>query len=441
MSEKDGRVVAQASGAELVSLLFGLGRALNLYEVNNAAIGRLVDGVATTLDKHRASGGSALTLELLAEEFFVDGSLLAVDPRLYERATELARGLERFRIGALSFDTACERDVLTRFATDWAASLRAGKSLFPAGGYPGITLGEAHGVSIASFRFDPDRLALWLYASLLDLTEEVAADHAAGVTPTLLQVRRLLQLAIDGLGRHADVYELLAAARNPAQPPSAERVRVAVAVEALAFVHHLGLSKRTAMTLGLGGVLGGLAASPDPDAAVVPLLGFPGLGDAAPALVVAVHDARRVRAGGDGGLTGRLLALVERYVEACAGAEEPGGHAPSPAAVIATFAESAGTLEQRFAAHKGRYPVGAPVLLDDGSLAVVLARGARRDPARPVVARWSVPAELGEPIDLAAQDDRSIVGTPSPAEAAIDLTAIRARAEDAPGEADSTPPP
>lgn len=433
MSETESRALEQAAAAELVSLLFGLGRALNLYEVNNAAIGRLVEGVASTLETHRAHGGGTLELALLAEEFFVNGSLLAVDPRLYERATELARGLDRFRIGSIAFGADCERAVLTRFATDWAASLRAGKSAFAEAGYPGITLSAAQGVSIASFRFDPDRLALWLYASLLDLAEEIAADFAAGVTPSLLQVRRLLQLAIDGLARHAAVYELLAAARNPAHPLRGERLRVAIAVEAIGFGHHLGLSKRRLMTLGLGGLLGGLAASLDPDRAVEPLLGFPGLGDAAPALVVAVHDARRVRAGGEGGLAGQVLALAERYVDECGGAD--GSPAPNPAVVVERLAAKTGALEARFAAYKGRHPLGSPVALSDGSVAVVLTRGAGGDPACPVVARWREPAALGEPIELAEQDELSITGVPAPAEAGIDLTAVRASAHD------STPPP
>ncbi|MBK7977462.1 MAG: hypothetical protein IPK07_30770 [Deltaproteobacteria bacterium] len=434
MSESTDRTGDQASAAELVSLLFGLGRALNLYEVNNAAIGRLVDGVAATLDKHRAHGGGPLKLELLAEEFFVNGSLLAVDPRLYERATELARGLDRFRIGSLAFDGPCERAVVTRFATDWAASLRGGQSAFAADGYPGITLGQAE-VSIASFRFDPDRLALWLYASLLDLTEEVAADHAAGVIPSLLQVRRLLQLTIDGLARHAPTYELLAAARNPTRALGAERLRVAIAVEAIGFGHHLGLAKRRLMTLGLGGLLGGLASSADPDAAVEPLLGFPGLGDAAPALVVTLHDARRIRAGGTGGLSGHVLALAERYVEECSGDADPASPVPNPARVVERLASSGDALASAFAAHKGRYPLGSPVTLSDGSLAVVLALGAGPDPRPPVVAHWRAPAELGEPLDLAAEAELSIIGTPPPAEAGVDLTAVRGRADD------STPPP
>ena len=204
---------------------------------------------------------------------------------------------------------------------------------------------------MASLRLNPDRLAIWTYASLLDLTRRLYARWAQGEAPPLVPLRRALQLAIDGTRELGELYQVLAVWGPPNPEPA--HLRVAVTLDAICMGHGLGMSGSALMTLALGGVLGGLA--PDGasgDEAVRPLFRYPGLGRAAVPLVLAVFDTREALAGRPAALPGSLLATLERYQRSVAEGRYP------PHAIRELRAPMADAL-RRF---KGPLPTGSVVI-------------------------------------------------------------------------------
>ena len=136
----------QRLGAEAIVLLNGLARAVSLYEVNNTAITRLLDKLeALVAEALPRSGGQGLSLHILEEEFFVNGRLLKMDARLYERATQLSRVLARYGVGSLHFQEGCGRESLTAFVRDLSRSVRGQENRLQAGGYGPLALGQASG--------------------------------------------------------------------------------------------------------------------------------------------------------------------------------------------------------------------------------------------------------------------------------------------------------
>lgn len=412
--------IVQEHGREFVTLLAGLVRGLGFYDRNNTAIVRLLDGLIALKDK---VGGEELRLQLLTDEFFVNGRLLRVDAQLWERASALAQALGRLGVGEVGIQPGLTREGLDSFAESLSTAVRgkAGEHTVPP--VAGLHLAKPSGASIAAFRFQPDRLALATFGGLAELAEKLYREHAAGHAPSLLPLKRALQLVIDGMSSHGGHYLVLASARDPKVPRSHVRVRVDAAIYAVGCGIALGLSKAELMTLGLGGILAGLDESPDPDAAVEPLFRYPGLGDSALPLALAIHDARALRQGRSAGLPGQILALAHAYEERIAGARPI-----APARFLKTLAAGEikvvdPRLAQAFAEWLGPYPLGSLVKLKSGAVGVVTRHGeGANGKTRPTIVLLT-PAP-GDSVDLAARSSIEIADTPTLEEAGLSLVGV-----------------
>ncbi|RME21584.1 MAG: hypothetical protein D6798_17780 [Deltaproteobacteria bacterium] len=410
----------QRVGTEVVNVLFSLSRALRLYDPNNAAVQRIIDDFCQALDQGFAEGEPELQLRLLQDEAFINGRLLRADLALYERITSLHRRLAPTGVNELTFRRGAQRADIESLTAALAEALRvADRRLeWPANDH--VALGWTEGDAIASFRFDPDRLAVWLYRSLLDMVDTLYEQVGAGARPSLLPLRRTLQLVIDSMRSHSGVFQVLAALRDPAEPVGPATRRVMVAVDLVGLALWLGLPLADVLTLGLAGLLGGFARGREPDAAVRTLLRFEGLGETALPLTLLLHDAVSVRAGGAGAMPGRCLALVEEYVAACLFAE--GHEARAPRGVLDSLVKGGlpwadKRLVAAFARYKGPFPLGSLVTIDPGGLAVVVAAVGEEGRRRPTVVPIGPDGRAREPVDLAAEPDRRIVGVPKPSEA------------------------
>ncbi len=411
---------AQLAGVDVITALHGLTRVLTLYEPNNSAVRRLVDTLAETVARFFAEGGGVLKLQLHADECFVNGKLLRVDAALYERAQQLAESLGRFDLGEVTFEGGA-REPIEAFVDDFAASLKSGQSYLAAGGYETVKVRKSTGRSIASFRFEPDRLAIWLYAGLLDVVERLYREYRQGNTPSLLPVRRLLQLLIDSARSLGGIYQVLAVMRDPKLRLSLPRVRTAMAVDAVGFGLFMGLRNTELMTLALSALLGALSKSSDPDEATEPLFSYPGLGSSAMVLILAVHDTRTALQGMPAGMPGRMLAAVEVYGRMTWRPKDP--VAPADALMAMASGEAGGVdpaMGKLFAAYKGGLPLGSVVTLSDGRTGVVLAQEDKRRPLVGIVAG----GKLTDRVDLAANPGLEVTATPTPLAAGIDLTRI-----------------
>ncbi|MFH1469030.1 MAG: hypothetical protein ABIO70_31880 [Pseudomonadota bacterium] len=422
----EGADSLQALGRDVIVHLHGLSRSVALYETNNNAVQRVLDALMATVEPCLRESSSPLSVRLLAEEFFVNGRLLKVDAQIYDRATDLARTLNKFKVGEVRMEPGLTRAQLDTFATDLAASVRAGESRLNPDGYGSLFVARSEGRSVASFRFQPHRLAKVLYGSELDLVEKLYAAVAAGErAPSLLALKRTLQLLIDAMADHGPMFQVLAAVHDPTRPVSLARRRVAAAVDAVGFGYYLGLPKADLMYLALGAILGGLSESLDPEEAIDPLFRFPGLGDSAMPLILAVRDARAVRIGYAAGVPGQMLAVVELYTELVTANEVRPAISPHQALSMMVGGQVPGVdrgAARVFADYKGPWPLGSAVTLNTGQLALVVAQPATAEgKQRPRVALLGRDGTLGRRVDLSEVGDIAISGAPAPAEIALNL--------------------
>ncbi len=425
MIEEQTDARAQTTAMELIFGVHSLVRSLALYDANNDAIKRVMESILASLDGYfTEANGEQIKLQLLEEEFFVNGKLLKVDAKSYERAKSLADFLIKHELGELVFFRGMTAEQLEQFARDLGETVRTGSSHLNPSGYGTLTLSKSSGQSVSAFRFQPDKLAIYVYGGLLDLVDRLYFEHNAGRAPSLLLVRRTLQLVIDAMKTNSGIYQIVAAIRDPEKPVDVTRQRVSTAIEAIGFGYYLGLEAMGLMTLALGALLGGLSGSRDPDAAVEPLYRFAGLGDAAMPLTLAVHDCRAARMGKPGGVPGRMLAVSEIYVELTSATEERPAMAP-PKAIQAMLKGEAGAEKgpaRLFADYKGPLPLGSPLKLSNGRVSVVVAHGkGPRGKERPIVALLTPDGKLGKRLSLADYPDLAIEATPSPADIRLNL--------------------
>lgn len=429
------RNALQDSGSQVLLLLQGLSRAVVLYEPNNKTVQRLVDMLDEALGEFLALE-SELRLQLRTDEFFANGKLLKLDPTNYERFSELGTILAKYDAGEIRFEKGVNRTHIESFVGGLAVAQRSSDGSLERS-YGRIKLATFKGRSMASFRMEPDKLAVWLYSGLLDIVERLYTAHADGETPSLLPVRRILQLVIDNMRRHGAIYQLLTNVRDHAQRVDHVRLRSAICIDVIGLGIWLGLDNNQLMILGLAAITGGLSEDRDPEARLRPLFRYAGLAETAMPLVVTVHDAAAARRGDPAGMPGRLLSVVETFHQAVS-RPRPGQPMLPEAKVIAGLA--AGKFPgihvgaaRIFGAYKGRFPLGTPVRLSDGRLAVVYSHGlSENGKATPQVGIVEN-GRIVERIDL-AESELKIAAIPAPDETPLVLDgATRSSMKNAPG--------
>jgi hypothetical protein len=402
------RSVYQALGQDLVMLLYGLSRSVRLYDANNATIAKQADLLVERLQRHFEEQPEGLRLQLMSDEFFVNGKLLRADPRFWERAVALADFFRQFEIGELYFETHIATEHCLRFIADLSASARSQRNRLDPDGYGALLIGEMQGQSAASNDLRPDRFAILLCGSLLDVLEWFK-EHSDQAELSLLPLRRTLQLIIDAALKDPAIFQIIAAVRDPELPLSWSRSRLAATIDAICFGHYLTLHRREVMVLAVATVLAGVSGSDDPVKAVAPLFTYKGIKDAAMPMALAVYDARTLGEGQRAGMAGQVLAVCEAYHRlTSAGDEGPG---MSPAEALEKMGSGAipglerGTV-QTFADYKGPYPLGSAVRLSNGAPAIVVGQspglGGKH---RPAVMLFDGEGLYGEPIDLSASED------------------------------------
>jgi hypothetical protein len=428
-SDANQKDAQQKAGGVLLGLMQSLARTLILYDANNSAVQRIFEMLNTTLAEYAEAGGGALRLQLVDDEVFVNGRLLKMDESLYDRAADLSKRLEPLDISDFVFGVGLTGEDLTRFVEDLSASLRTNISELKPDSYGALKVAKAKGSSIASFRFQPDRLAIWLYSSLLDLVERLYEEHREGRAPSLLQLRRTLQLVIDNMRTHSAIFHLLAAVQDPSQAPTLERARVALTIELVGFASWVGLPASERMTLSLAGILGGLTSKGRPDTALSVLARFSGLGEAALPLALMLHDAQAARRGNKVELPGLILGMVEEYVFHTTAT--PDREARSPNRILRGMQSGAVTwvpkaMGAAFAAFKGPYPLGSLVTLSTSETAVVVGLGpGKAGKATPAVAVIQKSGALGQRIDLATTSGVTITGAPEPGKTGVRVAILK----------------
>ncbi len=422
MSLDQDQLREQEAGVQLLTVLHGLTRALVLYEINNDTVVRLIDELWKTVESYFKGGGEDLRLQLLEDEAFINGQLIRMDAQLYERTTDLSKTLYAYEVGEVHFESGVTKQHCTGLLRDLSTSLRTQKNSLRSQGYGTVHLNKRSGRSMAALRFEPNKLAIWSYASLLDVVDQMFTKHADNEAPTLLPIKRILQLIIDGTAAHGGIYQMLSAIRDPDLPLSPTRMRVGMAIDAIGFGVYVGLPHRDLMSLSLAGLLGGLSQTSDPDTAVAPLFQYAGLGDSAMALVLTVHDLRAARSGQTAGVPGRMLSVVEAYHEVLAGESAMAAPKALEALVAGKIKGADAGAARIFAAYKGKYPLGTAVRLGNGGVGVVVAHPTEGPRDRPTIALVDSSGSLGQRVDLQHKRGIQITDVLSTKAAGINLT-------------------
>lgn len=407
----------QKRGADLIVCLHSLSSVLRLYEDNNQAVVRQIELLKQILDS-LFSKGSALRLTLREEEFFVNNQLLKVDVQLYKRAKELSVILGELKFNDIHFSIETTKQDVYKFVSDFSKGIKKQKDIFIGKQYGGISGKKAQGSSSAAFRFEPERLAVWLYAGLLEVTEQLFTVYEKGEAPSLLPIRRSLQMIIDNMKNFGGMYQMLCAFRSPQEERKRVQLRAAIAIDSIGFSLFLGRSNSEVLEIALAGLLAGLTDSHDPNEATKILFRFGGLGETALGLVVCIHDAKAGRQGKNISLYGQILLVVEEYYLRM----NQNRKMPLPKLIYQLLHETSfkTPLLQLFARYKGPFPIGSFILVDDELMLVVGQKNAKESKKRPIVMRI-VQRRLVETIDLSKDSFRHITQISSLSEQAFVL--------------------
>jgi hypothetical protein len=418
MSAKD----IQEVGSKVIIILHSLSSVLKLYDSNNAAIVRQIDAFEKELNNAFEKGLAELRITLRTDEFFINDKLLKIDIQLYLRAKEVAEILGRFEWNDIRIKSTVSRDDIEKFVFGFSNSVRKTEGKLSQEGYGGITGSKAKGSSAAAFRFEPDKLAVWLYSGLLDVVDNLYELYEKGEVPSLLPVRRSLQMIIDNMRQYNGIYQMLSAFRSPELPRNAANTRVAIAIDVIGFGYFMNVPNGNLMNLALASILGGLSSSDDPLDTVVPLFRFGGLGVTAVGLITSLYDARASKQGKQVSFFGRLLMIVEFYHLSLN--KEPSKPLPKLMYDMTTEVTLDSKITALFARYKGPFPIGSFVKVDNETMLVVGHSDSEEGKQRPIVMKVTN-GKLGTSIDLSTSTKKSIEAVTSLSEQNFQIEELR----------------
>ena len=392
---------------KILLTLHSLSSVLKLYETNNTAVVRQIDTLEECLKNFFTQGQDQLKYTLRSDEFFINDKLFKVDLALYLRARDLAETLAQFDYSEVCFRSDTTRSDVEAFVAAYSKSLRSNSSAF-APQYGGISGRKAKGSSAAAFRFEPDKMAIWLYSGLLDIADQLYERFSKGEYPSLLPLRRSIQMIIDNMKSYSGIYQMLSTIRDLEKTRSKSHTRVAIAIDSIGLGIFLGLPSSSLMDLALCGILGGFIQHQSPIESIKPIFSFSGLGDSAVGLVLTLYDARNSRNGESAGALGNILMIAESYHQLLN--EYPDLPLPE---LIKNMAN--GKVEgldqgvaQLFVRYKGLYPIGSVLELERDLVVVMGHANNDKGKKRPIVSKIVGQKLSGELIDLSVRADMQI---------------------------------
>ena len=275
------------------------------------------------------------------------------------------------------------------------------------------------------------RVAAGLFGELLDVLEALAALHAAGRTPSLAPVSRLIQDLVEAMADHRPSLELLCVVRDPGRSLDPDRKWAAVVVHALGLGVGVGLERKELLAVGLGAILARVTEGLAPERAVSSLVHLTTLGDLAPQVFDSVHLLAGEGEPAADDRVSQVLLVALSWVELTEGLG--GRPALAPAHAMNTLVS--GRLERvdidlacLFAQRRGAWPVGSLLRLSNDRLCVVVGWGEGQAHGRPTVVPIEPGGLLGRPVDLAEVGGLTILETVSARAALVNLARLRPEA-------------
>jgi len=401
----------QAIAGDIILALNALSSVVKLYDSNNTAVIRQIDALYESVQSGFSKGLNSIRLTLRSDEFFVNGELMKVDIQLYMRAREVGSVLENVQWNDVTFTSGLTKDDIRAFVNDLAKCIRKEAVTMSTEGYGGITGKKSAGSAAAAFRFDPNKMAIWLIAGLLDVVERLYVLFDQGERPSLLPIRRSLQMIIDNMKSFSGIYQMLSAFRDPNQIRSKSQTHVAMAVDVIGLCAYLQRSNIEMLEMAIAAILSGLSEEEEPLAVIEPVLEFDGIGESALGMLLLMHDSAAALKGNPASIQGLGLASVMRYHQEIN--KDPS--VPLPKLILSLMEDSTGQLKslfQVFARYKGPFPIGSFIRVDNETMLVIGQSNRRTGKQRPMVARLAGKKIL-EVLDLSTAPQKNIQGLES----------------------------
>jgi hypothetical protein len=396
-------------------------RNLEIHDESNQLFERLTGETLAATASFEAEVGEAFTLQMYGQELVVCSRLLRLDDASFERASKLAELLVRAGIGALLIGSSTTAKNLHRFSTDLAMALKGEGATLQSEAYGEIRFTRLEEDPSTALATRPEQLALWLFSTLLDLSDELAQARARGHHPSLLPLKRVLQRITETARDQGATFQLLPAIRNYSDDLELAHRAVCETLTALGFGIRIGLDRRELLSGAIAAVL--CRITPPGKDVVKDLLAYQGLGELGAPVLLTANDA--LHPSGESGLSGQLLALVRNYEDSLS--TSGGALAPPEAIARLLSAPPAGVERQLaalFAGWQGREPLGSPIELDNGRLALVFGPSTH-DSGQSRVATLEQGSNLGAEIDLGKPGAPRVKSYPRPSQLALDLCRVR----------------
>ncbi len=398
----------QELGERVLNLVTGVLRALELYDLNNDTVQKLIGNLVEEVNTFAGFAGNNVALLTDEENIFLNEEFLRLERRAFEKVGRLRKMFGRLRVNEIAFYPGCTNESLTLFFERVHAGVRSPEDRVRLG-LPDDTMATLRFVPGLSKKGktqeDKEGLAIRLYATLLLLSRELLYQSTRQPFPPTVRLRRVLQRIVDLLDNHGDYVLALAHYGGSKDGLAGHLARSAILSATLA--RTTGMEKRRIGRAALAVFVGHLP--------------FARLGDswnvATPERIVAVYDEYMgmvLRIGQFSGVSawrlamlheaqaastlqsssypgdletsfdGRLLAICTTYDRICHGIG--GGETSSPPASVAALASRAKQLQGKniclwdwrliamFLRLTGPIPPGSLVRLEDGSYGVVRNR-------------------------------------------------------------------
>ena len=237
MGEVNEHALDQQDGEQLLVLMTGAIRALELYDLNNDTVQRLFSQIVEVVDRQSAQGRRSVVLQVEGENCFINQTLLRMDIKAFRRLDRLRDLLQRLDLNELELREGVSPTSLTLFF----------ERLLSSGGDEGSLeqLADGHETFVSvrktvgitrKGRADESwqRRALRLYQTCLVLANDFVYRAKEGRMPSTVSLRRVVQGLVDTLDHEPDLLLALAHQGDARQGLAGHMVRSSVLTAAVA---------------------------------------------------------------------------------------------------------------------------------------------------------------------------------------------------------------
>ena len=313
--------IMQVYGTKLVNELQVYLRALHTHQANNDIVKRAREALNSTLKGYfvREPQGS-LQVQLLPEETFLNNTLLPIAMQDFARIKEMTVQLRQIRVGEMIFDAAVTAESLAAFAQVVYAGMHGGKPV-EVRTFSGIQLLELDYSAAGSSERDAHKVAVWLYAGLLDGLQGLQDLVSEGHVPTMAPFMRHMRLLVELTAERGMVLRHMCLARPSAETDADVQQVACRTFLAVQIGHADGLDRSSLMALGLASILDLVTRDTEPSKVMTKLAPYTTLSDLAPKVMMILRAFELARRGKRTDRFGQLLLLLDTLVETIHGPE------------------------------------------------------------------------------------------------------------------------